>query len=119
MFSPGLPKRLPPMSNRIPLEVDSPGPTGWYTSSGSLIGPFEEEAHCHKKGMTLDIEGIVEQLRAERSRIDAAIAALGGTSQNRRGRRRGTRRMSAAARARISAAQKARWAKQKRNSKGS
>ena len=58
---------------------------------------------------------IVRQLRSERQRaaneverLDAAIAALGGSTY---GRRNGGSRMSAAARARIAAAQRARWAK--------
>jgi|SRR5579863_3765604 len=73
----------------------------------------------------MNIEGILQDLRHERGRLDAAISALeGGTA--RRGRRpgsgqsgagsktRGRRAMSADARARIAAAQRARWAKQKR-----
>jgi hypothetical protein len=59
---------------------------------------------------------VVQQLKRERDRaqkevqrLDAALAALGSVSSN------GTSRhtMSAAARRRISLAQKARWAKQK------
>ena len=74
----------------------------------------------------MDIQGIVEQLRQEASRIEHAIAALMGLGSQpaRRGRPRkgsqakpasGQKRftMSAAARAKISAAQRARWAKQK------
>lgn len=74
----------------------------------------------------MDIQSIVAQLREEVSRIETAIAALVGLGQSapRRGRlpksnqsqqagRRGPRKMSAAARAKISAAQRARWAKQK------
>lgn len=74
-----------------------------------------------KGGLPLDIEGIVDELRAERLRLDAAIAALSGgaVTRNRRSRPRGRRTMSAEARARIAAAQRARWAKQKKNSKGS
>ncbi len=61
------------------------------------------------------MSGVVQQLKKERERaqrqvqrIDEAIAALGGISSN------GTSRaMSAAARRRISLAQKARWAKQR------
>jgi hypothetical protein len=56
--------------------------------------------------------GVVQQLRKERERaqkqvqrIDAALAALGSVNSN------GTRTMSAAARRRISLAQKARWEK--------
>jgi hypothetical protein len=73
----------------------------------------------------MDIEGVVRELRQELGRIEHAIAALVGlTSQS--ARRRGRppkshhavpapeqkrRTMSASARAKISAAQKARWAK--------
>jgi hypothetical protein len=60
-----------------------------------------------------NLSGVVQQLRKERERaqkqvqrIDAALAALGSISSN------GTSRtMSAAARRRISLAQKARWEK--------
>jgi hypothetical protein len=67
------------------------------------------------------LNGIIEQLKAERDRLDEAIRALEGVSNNRdqvghRGPRK-RRKMSAAARARISAAQKARWAKQKRSAR--
>lgn len=72
----------------------------------------------------MDIQNILEQLRHQRQRLDEAIAALGGGQiARRRGRppkattspavRRGPRKMSAAARAKIAAAQRARWAKQK------
>jgi hypothetical protein len=76
----------------------------------------------------MDIQGIVAQLRDEASRIENAIAALLGLgSQSARrgpGRPAGSknaaavskpkrRTMSVSARAKISAAQKARWAKQK------
>jgi len=61
---------------------------------------------------------ILALLKAERDKVaqqvnalDTAIRALSGLNTNRLSR--GSRRMSAAARARISAAQKARWAKQK------
>src|SRR6184192_650606 len=59
---------------------------------------------------------IIAQLKAERdkaaqqvSALDAAIKALSGLSST--GTTRGRRTMSAAARARISASQKARWAR--------
>ena len=74
----------------------------------------------------MDIQGIVAQLRQEASRIEHAIAALAGlgSQQARRGRPRKVnkglkasgrkrRTMSASARAKIAAAQRARWAKQK------
>lgn len=63
-----------------------------------------------------NLAGVVQQLRKERDqaartveRLDAALAALNGDSYR---RRTGTRRkISAAGRARIAAAQRARWAK--------
>ena len=75
----------------------------------------------------MDIQGIVAELKKQASRIEQAIAALAGFGQ--RGRppkatqakqvaRRGPRTMSAAARAKIAAAQRARWAKQKRQAIG-
>ena len=85
----------------------------------------------------MNVNEIVQQLRNERSKLDAAILALEGVSNNgasapakRRGRPPGSinkpattsapkkrRTMSAAARKLISEAQKARWAKQKRAAK--
>ena len=59
----------------------------------------------------MDIQGIVEQLRQEASRIERAIAALVGLGSQPAHPRR--RKMSAAARARIAAAKKAWWAKRK------
>jgi len=71
----------------------------------------------------MDLASIVAQLRQERARLDQAIAALeGGQTARRPGRppksasapkvaQRGPRHMSAAARAKISAAAKARWRK--------
>jgi hypothetical protein len=65
-----------------------------------------------------NLSEVVQQLRKERERaqkevhrIDAALTALGNLSVN--GARRGRHSMSAAARRKISLAQKARWAKQK------
>jgi len=63
-----------------------------------------------------NLAGVVRQLRKERDQaartvqqLDAALAALNGGSY---GRRTGTtRKISAAGRARIAAAQRARWAK--------
>jgi hypothetical protein len=63
-----------------------------------------------------NLAGVVQQLRKERDqaarvveRLDAALAALSGSSY---GKRTGHRRhLSAAARERIAAAQRARWAK--------
>ena len=67
-----------------------------------------------------NLAGVVQQLRKERDqaartveRLEAALAALNGDSY---GRRTGTKlKISAAGRARIAAAQRARWAKVRRN----
>ncbi len=65
----------------------------------------------------MDTKNILGNLRAERERLDIAIRALEGIPSNGdgRGRTRGRRRsrMSAAGKARIAAAQRARWAKVK------
>jgi hypothetical protein len=70
----------------------------------------------------MDIQTIVSDLKAERNRIDQAISALEGLTSTapRRGRPPkaittggNRRRMSAAARKRISEAMKQRWAKWK------
>ena len=86
--------------------------------SGCSGSPSIWQALCYNprpEGGTMDI---ISQLKEERAKIagqlnalDAAIAALSGL--DRRGGSRGPRRMSASARAKISAAQKARWAKAK------
>ncbi len=67
-----------------------------------------------------NLAGVVQQLRKERDhaartveQIDAALAALSGGSYGRKTRTR--RKISAAGRARIAAAQRARWAKVPRN----
>jgi exonuclease VII small subunit len=61
----------------------------------------------------VDTTAIIEALESERDRLDAAIHAL---SRYRPGRRRGTgcKRLSAAARAKITAAQKKRWSEQRK-----
>jgi hypothetical protein len=67
-----------------------------------------------------NLAGVVQQLREERDqaasvveRLDAALAALNGGSY---GKRTGNRRhLSAAARERIAASQRARWAKVRSN----
>ena len=70
----------------------------------------------------MDISTIVAALKEQRTRVENAIAALGGLgSAARRGRPPKTgstygRHMSAAARKRISEAMKQRWAKRKRKS---
>jgi hypothetical protein len=67
----------------------------------------------------MDMQTIVNELREERDRIQQAIDALERTAHStatgeRKGHKPG-RRMSAAARARISAAMKKRWAKRKKS----
>lgn len=63
-----------------------------------------------------DLIGIIKQLEQERDRIDQAIRALRGVgSPNGAGRPK--RFLSAAARRRIAAAQRARWAKVKAGKK--
>jgi len=68
----------------------------------------------------MDLEQIIEHLKRERDRLDAALAALSGAGSGRRGPGRpagnGRRHMSAAARRRISAAMKRRWAERKKKS---
>jgi hypothetical protein len=66
-----------------------------------------------------NLAGVVQQLKKERDqaattvkRLNAALAALDGTSVRKAG---GGNRLSKAARARIAAAQRARWAKVRRN----
>jgi hypothetical protein len=63
-----------------------------------------------------DLKRVVEQLKKERDQaaktlhqLDAALSALSGNSVGQA--RRGQSRLSAAARAKIAAAQRARWAK--------
>jgi len=74
----------------------------------------------------MNVDDVVQQLKQQRDKLDAAIQALEGTSG--RGKRRGRppgsanksakrRTMSAGARKRISAAMKARWAELKKAKK--
>ena len=58
-----------------------------------------------------DLGAVLEQLKAERAKLDKAIEVLSGLTGKSGGIGRGSRRLSAAARARIAAAQRARWAK--------
>ena len=57
-----------------------------------------------------DLGAVVAQLKVERAKLDKAIAALSGVAGKSSGAGRGTRRLSSAARERIAAAQRARWA---------
>lgn len=82
-------------------------------------------------GVIVNLDRILAELRSERDRLDEAIAAIEkiGTAANGTGRRRGRpgrpaasaapngrrrRRMSAAARKRISEMMKARWAERRK-----
>jgi hypothetical protein len=76
----------------------------------------------------MDIQQIVSALRDERDRLEQAIAALEGGDGRRRGPgvaflasgkrgRRGRRRLSAAAKKRISEMMKKRWAERKKAAK--
>jgi hypothetical protein len=62
-----------------------------------------------------DLGAIVTQLKQERDKLDRAIAALSGVGRSSGGG--GRRKLSAAARERIAAAQRARWAKFKAKKK--
>ena len=62
-----------------------------------------------KRNPMADLDAIVAQLKAERAKLDKAIEALSGVSGKSGGG--GRHRLSAAARARIAAGQRARWAK--------
>ena len=64
-----------------------------------------------------DLGAIVAQLKQERAKLDKAIEVLSGVAGKSGGG--GGRTLSAAARARIAAAQRARWAKFKAKKKGS
>jgi len=71
-----------------------------------------------------NIESIVQQLRQERDRLDAAIRALTSLGGSGTGRNNGSsgagpkrRTLSAAARRKIAAAPRARWAKIKAKQK--
>jgi hypothetical protein len=57
-----------------------------------------------------DLGAVLAQLKAERTKLDRAIEALSGLT-GKSGGGGGRRKLSAAARARIAAAQRARWAK--------
>jgi hypothetical protein len=69
----------------------------------------------------MNVQEIVTELKAQRDRIQQAIDALERTTHTTAtGKRRGPkpgRRMSAAARARISAAMKKRWAERKKSAR--
>lgn len=57
-----------------------------------------------------ELRAVLKQLKKERDRLDKAIEALSGIA-GKAGGGRGRRTLSAAARERIAAAQRARWAR--------
>ena len=70
----------------------------------------------------MDTQQIISELEAERDRLEQAISALRGSMGRRVGAgfgrgRRGRRRLSAAAKRRISEMMKKRWAERKRAAK--
>src|SRR5689334_15529891 len=71
----------------------------------------------------MDTQQIISELESERDRLEQAISALRGSMSGRRGAaaigkgRRGRRRLSAAAKRRISEMMKKRWAERKRAAK--
>jgi exonuclease VII small subunit len=71
----------------------------------------------------MDTQQIISELESERDRLEQAISALRGSMGSRRGvagigkGRRGRRRLSAAAKRRISEMMKKRWAERKRAAK--
>ena len=60
-----------------------------------------------------DLDAVLEQLKEERAKLDRAIAALSGVGSKSSKTNRGRPPLSVAARKRIAAAQRARWAKWK------
>jgi len=60
-----------------------------------------------------DLSAVVEQLKAEGAKLDRAIEALSGVVGKSGQGRSGKRKLSTAARSRIAAAQRKRWAKVK------
>jgi hypothetical protein len=64
---------------------------------------------CGKRNLMADLGAVVAQLKVERAKLDKAIEALSSVAGKSGGS--GKRRLSPAARERIAAAQRARWAK--------
>lgn len=78
---------------------------------------FRDAVHnLNERYRDVDTATIIEELEDQRDRLNAAIKAL---SRKRPGKRPGARRrsMSAAARAKIGAAMKKRWAERKKKEK--
>ena len=97
----------PAIQGRIQLHSSAPARVNKAydeTSSSQIFSPVR------KRTRMADLGAIVAQLKAERAKLDKAIEALSGVAGN-SGGHGGRRKLSAAARARIAAAQRARWAK--------
>jgi len=118
----GLNHRTMPM---LPIRIHQRGAT---RASGVAFvhDALGSEYHVQfgRKELTMDTVAILNALRSERDRIVSALTALEGGSRGRAagggrriGRRRTRRRLSAAARKRISQAAKARWAAVKKAGK--
>jgi hypothetical protein len=92
----------------IPHRIDYRG-----TSRSAYDGTAKQSnlPLCGKRKLMADLGAILAQLKQERAKLDKAIEALSSVAGKSGGGRRGTHRLSAAARARIAAAQRARWAK--------
>jgi hypothetical protein len=70
----------------------------------------QQSIFLYKRDPMTNLSTVVAQLKVERAKLDRAIEALSGnTTRNGAGRRK----LSVAARRRIAAAQRARWAKVK------
>ena len=65
----------------------------------------------------MNTDAILTELRAQRDRIDRAIAALDSRNTRSRQKRTGVRHMSAAARKRIGEAKREWWAERKKSGK--
>jgi hypothetical protein len=87
-------------------EADSTATLGLLTCNTRCPGLLQSPAMAN-------LHAIIKELQQERDGLDAAIEALTSLGRNTPRAGRGPRTMSAAARRRIAAAQRARWAKQK------
>ena len=72
---------------------------------------------CYQENARVNLDSILSALRSERDRLNAAISALEDVAGSARRPTKTRRHMSAAARRKISLAQKARWAKQRKAAK--
>jgi hypothetical protein len=104
--------RVSPQWPRVfPLRWGSGSPFWRYDASQTVVQSSSRET---KNPMT-DLGAVLEQLKVERAQLDKAISALSGVVEisgtSSSNGRQGKRTLSASARKRIAAAQRARWAK--------